>query len=297
MEARACHFPDFQADTDACKNGVMSVPTVVTPSDIRAGIDRLGLSGQVVEAHSSLRSFGWVEGGAHAVVDAFIAEDCTLVVPTFSDAFFVYPLPYQRPQRNAWSYDRARPPAPGADRVYTPAAQEVDRDMGAIPAAVLATPARVRGDHPLMSFTAIGPLAQSLISGQAPDDVYVPLARLVERGGWILMIGVGLTEMTLLHYAEQCVGRPPFIRWANGTDGQPMMVQYGGCSNGFENIAPLLAPLARETTVGASLWRAYSATATLTAAIEVMQRDPEITVCAERCSRCADAIAGGPIWE
>jgi aminoglycoside 3-N-acetyltransferase len=261
-----------------------------------AGIRQLGLAAHAVEAHSSLRSFGWVEGSAATVVNAFVVEGCTLLVPTFSDAFFVHPLPEQRSRRNAWDYARPRPPAAGADRVFTPAALDVDRDMGASPAAVLATPGRVRGNHPLMSFTAVGPLAEALIAGQAPDDVYVPLARLTEQSGFILMIGVGLTEMTFLHYAELLAGRRPFLRWANGPDGRPMMVQYGGCTNGFDNFEPVLASLARETVIGASRWRAFPARETLAAAVAAIRRDSEITACAERCSRCADAIAGGPLW-
>ena len=34
--------------------------------------------------HSSLASFGRVEGGAAAVVQAFLDEGCTIVVPAFS---------------------------------------------------------------------------------------------------------------------------------------------------------------------------------------------------------------------
>ena len=76
----------------------------VTLADIRAAVRRLGLTGQPVCAHSSLRSFGHVEGGARTVVDAFLAEGCTLMVPTHSYAFSVRPLPHQRPERNGTRY-------------------------------------------------------------------------------------------------------------------------------------------------------------------------------------------------
>jgi aminoglycoside N3'-acetyltransferase len=36
----------------------------VTTSDIRLAIRNLGLAGRPLCVHSSLRSFGWVEGGA-----------------------------------------------------------------------------------------------------------------------------------------------------------------------------------------------------------------------------------------
>ena len=262
---------------------------------VRAGLRRLELTGVALEVHSSLRSFGRVEGGARTVVDAVRDEGCTLLVPTFSDAYGVHPRSHQRPPRNAWDYDRVRPPASGEHRVYTPESNEVDRDMGIIPATVLQTPGRVRGRHPTMSFTGLGPLAHALVDAQAPDDAYAPLEALVRHRGWILMVGVGLTEMTFLHYAEARAGRVPFVRWANGPDGLPAMVQYGGCSNGFEAFTPALASLERRTAVGESVWRAFPAAETLAAAVAAITRDPEVTACPERCVRCADAIAGGPL--
>src|SRR5439155_25421802 len=66
------------------------VPTV-TSGDLVAGIRRLGLPGRAVCMHSSLRSLGHVVGGAYAVVDAFLAESCTLLVPSFSFRFLVLP--------------------------------------------------------------------------------------------------------------------------------------------------------------------------------------------------------------
>ncbi|MGH2350149.1 MAG: AAC(3) family N-acetyltransferase [Chloroflexota bacterium] len=274
--------------------------TVVTMEDVRQAVRRLGLPDRPLEVHASLRSFGWVGGGARSVVDAFLAEGCTVLVPTFSDAFFVALPPDQRPERNAIDYDRPLEPWQGAaaERVFTRQSNEYDRGpMGALPGVVLDMPGRVRGDHPVMSFTAVGPLACDLADSQAPMDVYGPLRRLAELDGAVVLIGVELTRMTFLHYAEVLAGRRPFIRWANGPDGHPMEVQYGGCSKGFENLAPSLAHLERVVTVGVSHWRVYSARETLAAAAEAIRQEPEVTFCVKRCGRCADAIADGPLVE
>jgi aminoglycoside N3'-acetyltransferase len=60
----------------------------VTQQDIRQGLLRLGLKGgDTVLVHSSLSSFGWVEGSASAVVEALLQvlkEGGTLIAPTFS---------------------------------------------------------------------------------------------------------------------------------------------------------------------------------------------------------------------
>jgi len=60
------------------------VAPTVGREEIQAGIRELGLSGRPVCVHSSLRSFGIVTGGAETVVQAFVEEGCTLLVPTFA---------------------------------------------------------------------------------------------------------------------------------------------------------------------------------------------------------------------
>jgi aminoglycoside 3-N-acetyltransferase len=266
----------------------------VTRDDLREAIRSLGLAEATVCAHSSLSSFGRVDGGAAAVVDAFLDEGCTLVVPTFTAAqFLLAPPDGMRPERNGIDY-QAPHDSPGRDRIYSPEGNQVSPSMGAIPAAVLERPERLRGDHPLCSFTALGPRAD-LVLEQRPLDVYAPLRILTGRDGFLLLIGVGLDRMTMLHLAEERAGRTLFRRWANGPDGRPMEVEVGSCSNGFGNLEPVLGPLARETTVGSSRWRAFPARPTVEAAVEAIRERPEITHCARAdCLRCADAVAGGP---
>jgi aminoglycoside 3-N-acetyltransferase len=241
-----------------------------------------------------------VDGGAATVVDGLLQEGCTVLVPAFADVYRISPPDnvQLRPARNAYDYERRRAPTPGGQLVYTPESDEIERsEMGAIPAEVIVRPGRVRGNHPLDSFAAIGPLARELVEGQAARDVYAPLRALSNLGGWVVLMGVGLNRLTLLHLAEILAGRKPFLRWANGSNGQPIGVDSGGCSAGFSRLEPALAPLARETMVGASRWRAFPVAATLTAAAATIQSNPEITHCADpSCSRCADAIAGGPVF-
>jgi aminoglycoside 3-N-acetyltransferase len=269
------------------------VTATVTREDLREGIRALGLADATVCAHSSLRSFGRVEGGADAVVDAFLAEGCTLMVPTFSAPYFVLAPPAEmRPERNGIDYEAAHE-SPGRDRVYSPDGNEVSPTMGAIPAAVLARPERIRGDNPLCSFAAVGPRAD-LVAEQRPLDVYAPLRILMARDGLVVLIGVGLERMTLLHLAEERAGRPLFRRWANASDGLPMEVEVGSCSDGFGKLEGAVGPLARERDVGASRLRVFPARATVEAAAAAIRERPEITHCGRAdCRRCADAVAGG----
>ena len=284
------------SNTDTPRTPAAVAPPV-TAGQLRRAVRELGLAGRPLCVHASLRSFGPVEGGAPAVVGALLAEGCTVLVPAFSwEAFAVDPLPHQQPARNGADFVPAPRPRPGSDRVYAPDTPALDRaDMGAVPAAVLGTPGRARGAHPLMSFAAVGPGAATLVAGQTPLDVFAPLRALAAAGGAVLLMGVGLERMTLLHLAEREAGRAPFRRWANGPDGQPAQVEVGGCSEGFPNLEEALGPLARAATVGRSAWRAFPARETVDAAARAIRERPRVTRCAKPTCRCDDAIAGGPI--
>ena len=269
---------------------------MVTIKDVGEAARELGLSGHPLCVHASLRSFGWVDGGASAVVDGLLAEGCTVMVPTFSWTFAV-PPPRARPARNAWDYDDFQGPTSGIGRVYSPDTMEMDeKDMGAVAAGVAAMPGRVRGNHPLCSFTAVGPLAHELICGQEPLNVWAPLKALGEANGSVVLMGVGFERMTFLHLAEQMAGRNPFRRWANGPDGQTMEVEAGGCSDGFGGFERILSAAMKELEVGESLWRAFPAKEALELAARAIRENPRITHCGNsECGRCNDAVAGGPI--
>ena len=268
----------------------------VTRQDIRHALRALGLSGQPVCLHSSVRSFGHVDEGAVTIVRSFLEEGCTILVPTFSSNFAVAPPPHLQFERNGWDYDADLAPNPASDKIYAPEVSDIDRDMGAIPMAVVAWPDRVRGKHPLDSFTAVGPRATELVAGQAPLDVYAPLAVLVQMGGFVLLTGVGLERMTLLHLAEKEAGRTLFRRWAKGADGEPTIVEVGGCSEGFGNLEPYLRPVMRTTVVGQSMWKVFPADQVLGCATAAISTEPQITHCGvATCGRCHDAVAGGPI--
>jgi aminoglycoside 3-N-acetyltransferase len=218
------------------------------------------------------------------------------MVPTFSYAFGIPPPPNMRPTRNGWNYAESIGPTSGIGLVYDQDTKLIDSDMGAIPTEIVNRPDRIRGNHMLDSFSAVGPLAHELISGQEPMNVFAPLNALAEKNRSVILMGVGLERMTLIHLAERRAGRNLFLRWANGYDKRPMEVEAGGCSDGFGNLKPILFPLMRETRVSQSLWRVFPARAVLEVAERAIRENPVLTHCANSaCIRCNDAILGGPI--
>ncbi|MEX1021160.1 MAG: AAC(3) family N-acetyltransferase [Litorilinea sp.] len=271
----------------------------VDAATIEAACRRAGLAEKPVGVHAALSTFGWVTGGGATVVRGLRAAGCTVLTPAFSwSAYAIAPPPHLRPPRNGWDYGafpRRLLWKLGQTRIFTPDSQAIDPEMGALPAALLADPARRRSIHALCSFAAVGPLAASLTTGQSATNVFAPLRRLAAADGWVVLMGVGLTRMTILHEAERQAGRKLLRRWAYAPTGDAAMFAVGGCSEGFENLAPHLAHLERRITVGRCVWRIYPAQATLDAASAAIRAQPELTHCADRhCTRCRDTIAGGP---
>jgi aminoglycoside N3'-acetyltransferase len=270
--------------------------TIVTQQEIQEALQALGLSGATICLHASLRSFGHVVAGAISVRDAFLDEGCTLLVPSFSWSFAVPPPPEQRIPRNGWNYEAFAGPTAGLNRIYTPQTNEIDKEMGAIAKAVTNHPHRVRGQHPLCSFSAVGRYATELITGQQPNDVYAPLMQLIRLNGFVLLLGVGLDKVTLLHLAEKQAGRHLFRRWANNLQGFPFAVEVGGCSDGFTKFETGLQSITRTVRVGQSMWYVLSASELLERATTMIRMNPALTHCGNsNCNRCNDAIARGPL--
>ena len=220
------------------------------------------------------------------------------MVPTFTD--FVTPAPNgRRPPRNGFDYESSAEWVAGnQDCVYSSTSNEISSSMGTIPKTILQIPARHRGDHPLCSFAGLGPRSSLLIEGQTPSDVFAPLDAIAAEGGFYVLMGVGLNRMTAIHLAERNAGRNLFRRWANGPGGSFIETQVGGCSQGFESLAPAVAPLEVQARVGRSQWRIYPARPFLEAAEGAIRSDPAATHCGNSdCLRCNDAVLGGPILQ
>ena len=270
----------------------------VSAADITRAIEALALGGAVVCIHASLRSLGQpLSDGADTIIDAFLAQGCTILSPTFSDDFAIWPPAALQLPRNGWDYQRARIAYPGEQRIFHTSSNDLTiADMGQLAAAILARPHRQRGNHPLCSFTAIGPRSHELVSSQRPEDLCAPFRVLADLDGLVLLAGVDLTSMTLLHYCEAAAGRTLFRRWANGDSGTPILVECGGCSNGFAAFEPVLKEVSREHQVAASRWRVFPASDVVTLAGEAIRTTPAMTSCGNpQCSRCRDAFLGGPI--
>jgi len=271
---------------------------MIRQEEIRNGIRLLGLSGKCVCMHTSMRSFGSpIENGADGLLDAFLQEGCTVMVPAFSDQYEAPPVIAWMPAHNgagdyAYFYEKAyeniEPYTPDSSRLTI-------EEMGIFPQMVLNRSGRIRGGNHLNSFAAIGPRAAALIAGQTNEHVYAPFSALYQENGSVLLAGTSLNTATAIHYAEMLAGRKPFVRWSRDSGGNIIPVCAGGCSDGFENLAPYLKKHEQQLVIGASLWRCFPIRQLSDECAHVIRCLPSVTHCGNpECDRCNDAMAGGP---
>ena len=159
----------------------------VTWREIAEGLRELGLErGSTVLVHSSLSSFGYVVGGAEAVIKALVevvGEEGTVVVPTLTGSIRDCPEnpPVFSPDKPCWT--------------------------GRIPETLRRMPGAIRSLHPTHSVAALGAGAEDLVRGHercwTPCGEGSPYVKLARGGGYILFLGVTLESNTTFHAAEE----------------------------------------------------------------------------------------------
>lgn len=83
----------------------MTARRAVGARDVDLALRRLGLGGQPIEVHVSLRSFGTLRGGPSSIVEGALAAGSTLFAATMAPDLFGLPAPPDdRPPRNGIDY-------------------------------------------------------------------------------------------------------------------------------------------------------------------------------------------------
>jgi aminoglycoside 3-N-acetyltransferase len=185
--------------------------TLQTRASLGGELAELGIrSGDVILAHSSLRSIGWVCGGATAVAQALldvIGPTGTLVVPACT-AFNRDPSGWKDPGPPPSWKATIREHLPGFDRALSPS-----HGVGVIAERVRTWPGALRSGHPQTSFAALGQHAARIVEGHALESQLgdaSPLARLEELNARVLLLGVGFDRCTAFHLGEYRVPSPPY---------------------------------------------------------------------------------------
>jgi len=160
-------------------------------TDILAGLREVGLSeGDVVLVHSSLSAFGYVEGGADAVIDALleaVGDAGTVVVPTFT-----------------WG------PFHDAEGVTLDLRETSCKDeVGIIPETFRLRDEARRSTHICHSVAAIGPRTREVMGhGVSSFGAGSTFHAVYDHNAWCLLLGVSFGSCTELHAVEEYMRVP-----------------------------------------------------------------------------------------
>ena len=251
--------------------------------DLLLGLRELHLGNAPVIVHSSLKSFGEVEGGAQTVVNALMGVFPSVLVPTFTYKTMLTPL--TGPEHNAMIYGSGE----SQNRMveFFTARMPADPLMGIIPETLRSHPHAKRSFHPIQSFAGIN--ADNLLKAQTMADPLGPLAALEKEGGWAVLMGVNHTINTSIHYAEKLAGRRQFLRWALTPKGVMECPGFPGDSAGFQTIAPEMEKYTRKVQIGAASVQAVPLVMLFKVVIARIKKDPLALLCQqEDCERCGE---------
>lgn len=186
---------------------------------LAAHLRDLGVApGMALLVHSAMSKIGFVPGGPVTVIQALLdvlTPAGTLVMTAFSGDYSDPGL-WQNPPVPAEWVEPVRQQMPAYDPALTPT-----RGLGRIPELFRTWPGACRSRHPHTSFAAWGQQAEAIVAGHELDfglGEGSPLARLYDRDGHVLLLGVGYGNNTSFHLAEVRAGVVAVIR-----QGAPVM--------------------------------------------------------------------------
>ena len=253
--------------------------------DLLIALRKLDLDGsRPVIVHTSLSAFGQIMGGAQAVVGALFEFFESLIVPTFTYKTMI--VPAVGPPNNAMEYGK-RADANALAEIFSPN-MPVDRLIGAVPETLRRHARAQRTGHPILSFAGVN--ATDILQAQTFVEPFKPVAELIKRDGWVLLMGVDQTVNTSIHWAERLAGRKTFLRWALTKEVVRACDNFPPCSDGFNTLNSLIEPVARTTKVGDAIIRAYPVKELVEIAQTQIAADPMALLCNRAgCPRC-DAV-------
>ncbi len=233
--------------------------------DVKDGLFALGLRrGMAVMVHSSLAGFGNVEGGADTVIDALLevlGSDGTLMMPSFS----------------------------GPDKVFD--YKKSPCGLGEIPDSFWRRKEVRRSLHPTHSAAACGRHAGYFLEAhERAKTAYgenTPYKRLIDKGGFALMLGVDLDRLTILHTVE-AFADAPYLKTirkkyidANGSEKEAVIEKMAGPHRNFIGLDADFRKngIMKSGKIGRAVCRLIDAARMFDYCMERMKDEPDLMLC------------------
>ena len=260
----------------------LSENRLITQEQIQADLRRIGLKkGDHVAVALSLKSIGFVLGGANAFIDAVltvVGRKGTMMMNTFTKCF---PLSEIQPD---YVFDSSRTPA------FT----------GLVPNTLLRRKGVIRSRHPTCSMAAIGRLSEWIMSNHNETaNLFLPYERLAQIGGKYLCIGLGDRLVAIRHESQRKAGYfdfPPLFKLGvlyTSLEGENKLfkMNFVPCTSKLHEIVPKieLTSHLRRGKIGnadAILAPADKIIETMTA---ILKEQPALTLCEDSsCFYCRE---------
>lgn len=159
---------------------------ILTKIEIESGLRQLGVqSGMMLEVHSSLSSFGHVDGGALTVINALknvVGTNGVIVMPSFKLS----------PDLSLDETDKKL----GLTQKIKILQNENEKSrMGVVPETFRKTPDVITGEG----------MFRVSAWGKDADKHSQSFQHLIDSGGIALLLGVDIYRMSTMHYVEDCL--------------------------------------------------------------------------------------------
>jgi aminoglycoside 3-N-acetyltransferase len=246
--------------TFLAERGRVRLRPFLTQEAIRSALEKAGIvAGDLVLGHFALSRFGYIAGGAEALIDTMLSllgPEGTLVMPTFTCSWI------------------GRPP-------FDP--QRTPSRVGAVTDRFWRRPGVLRSAHPTHSFAAFGPLAAELLAGhdhtRSPLSADSPISRIADLNGKILLFAPPGAN-TAMHVGEYRAGLPllDFVcPIEEGGKRHEVLVPDCPWHSRFQAAYETLyaRSLVRDTPLGADTLRTLRVADAIAAQAEVMRETPE----------------------
>ena len=241
----------------------------------------LGLQDKPVIAHASLKPFGYIHGGAEAVLAAMLDSFAGVIMPTHTYKTKI--IPDMGPPNNGIVYGNGVYKNKMAVAFHPD--MPADSMMGALPETLRKHSSATRTAHPILSFAGVH--ADDALFTQTLFEPLAPIGVLAEQDGWVVLINVDHTVNTSIHYAEKLAGRKQFVRWALVDDRVVECPNYPGDSMGFQSIEEHVRSDTRHVEIGKAFIDAVPLRSLFTAVQGLIRKDPLALLCERTdCERC-----------
>lgn len=188
------------------------ISSVITIEDVKRVLKNIGIqNGDVLEVHASMKSIGFLLGGANTLLDAIletIGFEGTLVMSAHSTDNSE-PAYFQNPPVDVSLYQTIRENIPGFKGKFDDL-----NGMGQLAIALQKRPSVYFSNHPQVSMMAHGKHAKWITQSHPLNDMFglkSPLAKMVELKTKVLLIGVEYDSCTGMHLGEYLSQKRPVI--------------------------------------------------------------------------------------